>query len=302
MQLQPPMMPRPDLADLGVGYRRIPVLAIGRDLYCDTRLILQKLEQRFPHGALGAQDGEGKALEKLLEAWTVDGGVFVRGTQLIPPDLPFPSDPKFIKDRQEFFHGRSMKKEDVLGLRGEALVHIMQAFDLLETTLLADGREWIRNTKNPSLADIHAIWPLDWVVGLQGALDQKRVSEKQYPRVFAWMARFRKVLKAARAEMRQPITLTGAEVLTGLQKVDFAEPEGAVDDMDPLELQRGQDVLIWPVDAGSTGRDSGKLVVLNKEEVVLQRKTAENQHDIRLHFPRTNFRIALAESFHDPKL
>lgn len=44
-QNQPPVMPRPDAARLGIGYRRIPILAISRDIYLDTRLQLQKLEK-----------------------------------------------------------------------------------------------------------------------------------------------------------------------------------------------------------------------------------------------------------------
>jgi glutathione S-transferase len=41
-------MPRPNLALVPVAYRRIPVLAIGRDVYLDSRLILRKLETLFP--------------------------------------------------------------------------------------------------------------------------------------------------------------------------------------------------------------------------------------------------------------
>ena len=42
-------LPRPELADLlGLKYRRIPVLAIGRDVYCDSSLIASVLERRFP--------------------------------------------------------------------------------------------------------------------------------------------------------------------------------------------------------------------------------------------------------------
>jgi hypothetical protein len=42
------MPPRPELGrSLGVTYRRIPVLAIGRDVYCDTSLITLALERRF---------------------------------------------------------------------------------------------------------------------------------------------------------------------------------------------------------------------------------------------------------------
>jgi hypothetical protein len=42
------MLPRPEISDLGVGYRRIPVLAIENDVYCDTSLITSVLEKRFP--------------------------------------------------------------------------------------------------------------------------------------------------------------------------------------------------------------------------------------------------------------
>lgn len=34
------MLPRPEITDLlGLNYRRIPVLAIGNDVYCDTRFL-----------------------------------------------------------------------------------------------------------------------------------------------------------------------------------------------------------------------------------------------------------------------
>src|SRR5258708_16180851 len=45
---QPPILPKPDLAPLTGGYRRIPVLQEGADLWCDTRLIAPELERRVP--------------------------------------------------------------------------------------------------------------------------------------------------------------------------------------------------------------------------------------------------------------
>ncbi|KAL2105253.1 hypothetical protein VUR80DRAFT_8677 [Thermomyces stellatus] len=45
--LQPGVMPRPDVAALGVNYSRIPVLSIGRDAYLDTRLLIRKLEALY---------------------------------------------------------------------------------------------------------------------------------------------------------------------------------------------------------------------------------------------------------------
>lgn len=152
-QMQPVYLPREDINALGVKYRRIPILSIGRDIYCDTRLILQKLEAKFPSGALGAPQPDQKAVEKLLESWTIDGGIFARAAQLIPPEMPLLKDPKFTRDREDYM-GRSWQLEDILAMRPEGLTHIRDAFVFLETGLLADGRRWVLRTENPSLADI----------------------------------------------------------------------------------------------------------------------------------------------------
>ena len=152
-QIQPAYLPREDIDALGVKYRRIPIMSIGRDVYCDTRLILHKLEEKFPSGALGASQPDQKALEKLLESWTIDGGIFARAVQVLPSDMPLFKDPKFLRDREDYF-GRSWDKKDIEEMRPEGLAHIRDAFIFLETGLLADGRQWILKTEKPSLADI----------------------------------------------------------------------------------------------------------------------------------------------------
>lgn len=35
----PPLIPRSDLAELGITYRRVPNLAVGKDIYCDSKVI-----------------------------------------------------------------------------------------------------------------------------------------------------------------------------------------------------------------------------------------------------------------------
>ena len=45
---QPVIMPKPELVTLTGGYRRIPVMQIGADIYCDTLMIAHALERRFP--------------------------------------------------------------------------------------------------------------------------------------------------------------------------------------------------------------------------------------------------------------
>ncbi|MDE2464327.1 MAG: glutathione S-transferase N-terminal domain-containing protein [Alphaproteobacteria bacterium] len=46
--IEPTIMPKPELITLTGGYRRIPVMQIGADIYCDTAVIMAELERRFP--------------------------------------------------------------------------------------------------------------------------------------------------------------------------------------------------------------------------------------------------------------
>ena len=50
--LIPNIMPKPDLTALTGGYRKTPVLQIGADIYCDTALIADVLEEHSPHPTL----------------------------------------------------------------------------------------------------------------------------------------------------------------------------------------------------------------------------------------------------------
>jgi len=157
--LVPSIMPRAPLNTLNIAYRRIPLLSIGADIYCDTRIILAQLETMEFAGALpplGGKSGEHKAVEWLLRRYTVDAGIFVRAASLIPGSMPAMSDEKFIRDREDF-SGRSWSREARERGRGEGLVYIRDIFALVEGALLADGREWVLGTGEPSLADVEGM-------------------------------------------------------------------------------------------------------------------------------------------------
>lgn len=100
-------LPRPELSEtLGVTYRRIPILAIGRDVYTDTSLIASALERRYP-----ASDGYGTLLPhrkgggssdtgmaKALAMFYLDRAVF----PLAAASLPYSKFPEsFLKDRSD---------------------------------------------------------------------------------------------------------------------------------------------------------------------------------------------------------
>jgi len=150
-QEQPSIMPRPDLEKLRLNYRRIPILTVGRDVYLDTRLILRKLEAQFPDGKLGSNKPEDKFVEKLLEKCMIEGPVFATAAGLVP--TKFVGDPTFVYDRKGFC-GREWTAEALDEGRPECLAYVRNMFDIFETTVLSDGRDWVLNTPKPSLADI----------------------------------------------------------------------------------------------------------------------------------------------------
>ena len=91
---------------LGIGYRRIPILAIGNDVYCDTNHISAALErqfsasQGFPTIFPNRKDG-GKAetgLIKALAAFYADRPLFSLASTALPYNK---FTPEFIEDRNK---------------------------------------------------------------------------------------------------------------------------------------------------------------------------------------------------------
>ncbi|KAL6856514.1 hypothetical protein J3F83DRAFT_718317 [Trichoderma novae-zelandiae] len=292
--LQPGMLPRPDVARLGISYRRIPILSIGRDIYLDTRLQLPKLEAMYPElPRLGASAPDQKGIERLFSAFIIDGGIFQQGVKLLPTDLPFLKDPRYFKDRGDFM-GAELSVEGMKKVRPEALGEIAAAFEMMETTFLADGREWILKTEKPGLADIEAVWVFHWLSGIPGALPKERFSADKFPRVYAWIGRFQEAVTAAKKRVAKPKTLDGEEAARVIEGSSWNEEEGTVDEDDPLVvaegLKKGGMVTISPTDTGRAHKDVGKLVSLDKDEVVIEVKTAKGE-SVRVHAPRHGYKL-----------
>lgn len=65
---QPLMMPKPFLVPLTGGYRRIPVMQMGADVYCDSACIARRLEQLYPEPPVIPAHLESHAT--LIEDWS----------------------------------------------------------------------------------------------------------------------------------------------------------------------------------------------------------------------------------------
>ncbi|KAE9375167.1 hypothetical protein N431DRAFT_542783 [Stipitochalara longipes BDJ] len=294
--LQPRILPRPDILSLGIKYRRIPILSIGRDVYLDTRLILQKLEQLFPEKPRLAtiSNPEHRAIERLLEVLAIDSGLFTSIVQSMPPGLPQLKDPAFLKDRADMISGViEYTPEALAAARPQAINEVRNVFEFLETTLLVDGRKWILGTEDPSLADIEAVWPLHWISLVPGALPPDQISAALYPRVFSWIGRFKEAVSSSEKALPVPLTVEGGQALETIVASLYNEEEGKVDENDLVVqqqgLKKGQLVRVWPTDSGSRHKDLGKLFGINSKEVVIE--TMAGQSAVRVHAPRHGFGV-----------
>ncbi|KAF2793259.1 hypothetical protein K505DRAFT_306107 [Melanomma pulvis-pyrius CBS 109.77] len=284
-------MPRPDLASIGVAYRRIPIMAIGKDIYCDSRLIISKLETLYPNSSMTPTSTAEAGIRKLLENWTIDGGIFGNCCKLLPYWTPngLLQDTKFLDDRQQLMGGRRMTAELMEAARPEGLQHMRQAFEILESTFLADGRKWILGGDSPTVADVDGVWPFEWLTEdpyMAESLPKEFVSEKKFPKTFAWVRRFMEEVKAKKAQEPKPTRLDGDAmkervVNTSIQK----QPITFIED-DPLKLKQGDEVEVYAMDYGGSHKDRGSVVGLTLTEVVIR-----NLEGLHLHFPRWNFRI-----------
>ncbi|KAJ0160259.1 hypothetical protein CTA2_8270 [Colletotrichum tanaceti] len=299
--MQPPVLPRPDVEMLGIVHRRIPILTIGRDIYLDTRLMLRKLEQLYPSRArLGAEGPEHAAMERLLETLIIDGGVFSNAINVLPTNLPMLQDPNrtWFKDREGYVGGK-LSAETMQRGRPTAINEIRRTMELLETTLLTDGRDWVLKTEGPRLADIEAVWLPHWLASIPGALPKEQISIEKFPRVFAWIERFQKTVSEAKKAAPKVETVSGDEAASLVASSPYNDAGGRVDAEDALVaaegLKAGDEIILWPADTGASHKDTGKLLSLDGDEVVIE--VQGQKGSARVHAPRHGFRLKKLDKF-----
>lgn len=299
-------MPRPVLARLGVHYRRIPVMAVGRDIYCDSRCIIEHLERLYTDvpkmGHDPAESPYEKGIERILENWAFDGGLFMRTAQMIPPDATLMVGKDWVADRQEL-SGRSFDAESMRAGLPDALSHARLHLQIVEENLLADGRKWLSGKEVPGLADVHVLWIFDWMMRTKKQMGMRQaypeiLNEKNYPKTIAWADRMEAAFQAAREKQGAPKMLSNDEVVELVEKSGYWEPEQLpVDETDPTGLKRGDETDLIALDSapitGIRRRDVGKLEGLTVTCATIGTKT-KNGVDVRIHYQRANVRAAKA--------
>src|SRR3546814_213002 len=147
---QPVIAPKPDLLPLTGGYRRIPILQMGADLYCDSDLILRVLDRLFPDPPLGCDGAH--AMTFALSPWF--------GQQLTQVAVPISFagaeavDPAFAKDREQVMGGPFVDLERWRAEAPHARETLRAQLGWIDA-VLSDGRPWLSGDA-PGLLDIFA--------------------------------------------------------------------------------------------------------------------------------------------------
>lgn len=184
------MLPRPLLTStFGLSYRKIPVLAIGKDVYCDTLLIIEALKHFFP-----TADGWGTIYPpSSTPGWNYRG--LARGFASFWTDVCVPTSrllvettgrirPLLMRLQRPFFRtttghippsvwaspfgtdrvqliGHTLDPQKLAAKVPQNLGAFETHLSLLEPTLRDTGK-WLLPTEKPSLADVSFYYQLRW--------------------------------------------------------------------------------------------------------------------------------------------
>ncbi len=274
--VQPVIMPKPDLIPLTGGYRKIPVMQIGADIYCDSQIILRELERRFPEPSLSPQN---KGAPYGLGFWA-DRQVFQAAVAIIFGEIGDMVPEDFKKDRAAMsggsFSSEALKRA-VPFMRDQYRAHTQFLSDQL-----SDGRHFWGGAQ-AGLADIHAFMN-PWFIA--NALPHKaKETIAEFPLVEAWYARVKAIGHGTAKDM------TPAEALA-VAKAATSDAKPAADPNDPNGRKPGDKVT---VSADDYGRDpiAGELVFSNAHEIAIKRSDPA-VGEVVVHFPRAGFVVMAA--------
>jgi glutathione S-transferase len=270
--IQPVIMPKPELVPLTGGYRRIPVLQIGADVYCDTQVILAEIEARHkkPTVVRGADLAVNLWADRLFFQATV-AVVFGELGDAVPAD--------FIADREKL-SGRAFDIAVMKAAAGPMKAQWRAQAAWVERGLASND---FLGGSTPSFADIAAYMNVWWLGRAAPATAVALLAG--LTKTLGWRERMKALGHGRRSEM------TGAEAL---QAAAAATPAKASpgDLADLSGLAPGAEVIVR---ADDYGRDpvAGRLVAVSAERITIVRECGELDL-VNVHFPRVGYLLSAA--------
>ena len=269
----PVIMPKPDVVALTGGYRKTPIVQVGADVYCDTALIAQLIEQLHPAPTLfPASAPRAPVVAQWADStlfWTViPYAMQPAGRAHIFKGVASEVMQAFAADRAPFTAG--MKRQTV----ADAAANLERYVAALDAQL-ADGRAWLLGA-DASIADF-AVAHCGWYVRRAGPVADVLEPHAHFS---AWLDR---VLALGHGRFDK---MSSADALA----VCAAATAHAPCAVQPgLGFEAGQAVTVTPTDYGHDPV-AGTLVGLSSTEVVL-RRSDPRAGIVHVHFPRAGFQI-----------
>jgi len=277
--LVPPIMPKPDVVALTGGYRRAPVLQIGRDVYCDTRIIARVLDRIQPDpplvpAALRASCQAFAALQRTLFFATIPVAFQPAGLKFLAETLGPELLQQFGKDRELLFSGGTERRPSA----GYSRINFLQLFNNVDSQLA--GSPFLLG-EAPTLADF-TVWHCAWFVLSNGGVAK---TFDPFKNLLAWAERMRALGHGQVTEISAEQAIAAARGATENQPFDgpLLEPEG---------LTLGQAVQVNATDYGCDAI-RGSLVHASAFEVAIRRQD-QRAGEVIVHFPREDFRVTAA--------
>jgi glutathione S-transferase len=268
---QPPILPKPKLVPLTGGYRRIPILQEGADLWCDTRLIAHELERRVPSPTFfpDGTRGHGEAI-----AWWAEQQ-FMRPSALFVSGINADHMPEGLHDDRAKLHG--LPPPSIEAVRAAAIRnrHLVRPQIEWLAQMLDDGRPYLLGEK-PCIADFaayHVVW------FYRGRHIDCRAEFDAYPRLLAWRDRMAAIGHGTRQETSQD------EALAAARRASPAPPRPSdPQDGDP---QPGERARVRPSD---NARDwtEGEVLFIDADEISLLHSDPL-VGEVAVHFPRLGY-------------
>lgn len=287
----PSVMPKPDLAALTGGYRRVPVLQTGADVWCDTALISRVLDALAPEPALHRPD---RVAGESVREWA-DRELFGAAVACAfrPDNLRALFDGAPVGAAQALADDRAaMVANDrtvYAGASGLGRMPAPEAFGVFAAGVariaahLRDGRAHLV-ADTPTACDFAAYHPL-WFVMRVPALAAVVRGE---PAVLAWMARMAALGHGAMRRSDATAALEAARVARGASVSPFGEEPW----VDLHGIGPGEPVVITPLDYGLVPVE-GALEVSAADHLAV-RRADPRAGTVVVHFPRLGYRMQRA--------
>ncbi len=270
---QPVIMPKPKLVPLTGGYRRIPVLQIGADVWCDTGIIVRKIDELkpapaiYPNGLTAAADTMNQWADRRL-FWSTTPVIFEKLAAMVPKE--------FIEDRSKMMPGANFG--EIARSAPDSRNQLRALLEILDRQLAS--RPFLLGDSF-SLADaacFHPVWFLRMEPTAFG-LAQK------FSHLMRW---FERIDAMGYGDVRP---MDPDEALKVAQDSTPATDEN-VDERDPNGLRAGTRVSVTPDDY-AFDPVTGRVVVSTIHEIAIERDVPELGRIVN-HFPKIGFRIAAA--------